>query len=101
MHSNPPVDRWWLGPVESRAKKWAEAVFRRTGGKTPWPVEGGLISAHARKAIADLLPTSPTGEEMIRHCYEVARRRTRRCGSDGESRCVVAVEDDGLIVRRR
>jgi hypothetical protein len=81
MHSNPPVDRWWLGAVESRAKKWAEAVFRRTGGRTPWPVAGGLISAHAKKAIADLLPTTEMGEEMIRAAYDVARKHYEELAS--------------------
>jgi hypothetical protein len=75
MHSNPPIDRWWRGPIENRARKWAEEVYRRTRGLKPWPASGGLISAHAKQAIADMLPTDEQGEAMIKYAYETAKAR--------------------------
>jgi hypothetical protein len=75
MHSAPPTTHWWRGPVEQRGKRWAEAAFRRTYGRQPWPPFGGMTLVHAARVLADILPTTEMGKEMISACYEAAKAR--------------------------
>jgi hypothetical protein len=84
MHSSPPIERWWMGPVESRARRWAEAVFARTRGRVPFPDLGGTLPATVIKVLADLLPTTETGKQMIEHAYSTARARYEDLASRGK-----------------
>lgn len=75
MHKEIGHPGWWKGPIENRARAWAEEVFKRTRGTKPWPEFGGLVVAHAKQAIADMLPTAPPADEMIAAAYKAAKAR--------------------------
>ena len=75
MHKDAGPAGWWLVPVQNRGRRWAEAVFARTKGLTPWPPFGGAMIRQAMHAILDMVPTTDLGHEMMRTAYDAAKER--------------------------